>query len=105
MATPASVQARPLAEIPKRVGRPRKFNQELADSILAVISNAGQTATDGAEYDDRGAAMKVSALWKRTVSAVSPDGMQIRTRVFETAAGSGMWNFAVYADTEKKSKK
>jgi hypothetical protein len=91
--------ARPLAELPKRVGRPRAFDEAQAKAAFAIVNTAGQSLVNGEQYDDRAGAMKAAAAAKRLVSHVAPDSMKIRTRVYETADGSGIFEWAVYADT------
>lgn len=81
-----------IADIPKRIGAGRPFNQKGADALLAIVSAPGATASDGALYPDATKARAHAGAAKRLLSHVTtPD--TIKTRAY--ADGKG-WRWVVY---------
>lgn len=105
-ATPTFV-AKPVSELPKRETPKRTFNADAANALLAVVSQEGQTATDGATYPDRADASKKAASAKRLLSHVLPDGKRSRTRIYSTSgdAEKGPFAWAIFLADKKAAKK
>lgn len=71
-----------MTDLPKREAPVREFDSETANAILAIISNPGQTATDGVVYADQKKARTEANKTKRLVNKVVPDGKVVETRLF-----------------------
>jgi hypothetical protein len=97
--TPSYV-AIPLADLPKRVGRPRTFNEEAAKAMLEIVKSGENSVTDNL-VTDQAAAQKAAALAKRLIAHVAPDTLKIRTKVY--ADGDG-FRWAVFAEPVKAKK-
>lgn len=94
-----------IESLPKRVSRVKEVDIEAANAILALVSVAGQAASDGETYptqaDARGAAGKARRMLVR-VAGEKAD--LVKSRVYGTDADG--WHWSVYfGDEPKKSKK
>ena len=90
--------SKPLADLPKRVGRPSTFNADEANALLEIVSVPNATATDGIVYTSRAAATQPANKTRRMLLAVLPDGKAAKSRVYENATGG--WEWAVYMTDE-----
>lgn len=95
----------PVDALPKRLVRGRAFDTESANALLALVSTAGQAASDGVEYDSAADARKEAGKARRLLVRVAPDAELVKSRVYETAADSGKFRWAVSLATEKPASK
>lgn len=110
-------EALSLAALPKREAPVRKFDEEAAKALLAIVTEPGSTATDGVAYKDTKQARLACNKAKRLLNRVAPEGKVAGTRIFgvegdvltsvKTATAFGWCVFLEDAPAEKveKSKK
>lgn len=102
-----SLVAKSFTDIPKREAPGRSVDLDEARQILDIISSkmadgTPQTATDDIEHDDVKKARSLSNKYKRLVERVVPDGMTVKTRVYESGKG---FRWAIYLAADKKASK
>lgn len=96
-----------ISSLPKRLVRGRAFDADTANALLALVqANPGQDgATDDVEYDDQQEARKAAGKARRLLVRVAPNPDLVKSRVYETAAGSGHFRWAVSLATEEAKSK
>lgn len=106
---PTFVASGPLTALPTRKPPEKEIDLETANAILALISQnvevngeqVPQTASDGVSYADAKSARAEANKASRLVKHVLPDGKATKTRVYETAKGSGKYAWAVWLTDAK----
>jgi hypothetical protein len=91
--------------LPKRMSRGREFDQASADALLAIVTVAGQSASDGETFKSDKEARTAAGKARRLLIKVAPDPDLVKSRVYETEKGSGNWHWAVSIGNEKPAKK
>lgn len=93
----------PIESLPKRISRVKAVDIEAANALLALVSVAGQAASDGATYATQEDARKEAGKARRMLVRVAPDPELVKSRVY--SSGENQWHWAVSLATEKPVKK
>ncbi len=93
----------PVESLPKRVSRVKAVDIEAANALLAIVSVAGQAASDGVQYATQTDARKEAGKARRMLIRVAPDAELVKSRVY--GADDSGWFWAVSLATEKPAKK
>lgn len=96
---------KPLTELPKREAPTREFDKETANTLLAIVSVEGQTATDGTIYADEKAARSKASSYRRLLThVVDTTKHDVKTKVYGEGDGFA-WAVYLAPATPKKPRK
>lgn len=79
--------------LPKRVSRVKPVDIEAANALLALVSVAGQGASDNETYKTQADARKEAGKARRMLVRVAPDAELVKSRVYGSDADG--WHWAV----------
>lgn len=94
-----------LRELPKREGPKRRYDEESASALLAIVSVAGSTATDGFAYTVQKDARATATRAKRLLRRVAPE-LVVETRIYRCSddgtpvAGGSSYGWCIFLPSE-----
>lgn len=93
--------------LPKRARRGRGFDTDSANALLAIVTQDGQTASDGTDYAEIGKARGAASKARRLLLHVAPNPDLVKSRVYGSGdkADQPPFRWVVYLTTEKPAKK
>ncbi len=94
----------PVESLPKRVSRVKEADIETANALLALVSIAGQAASDGESYPTQADARKEAGKARRMLVRVASDPELVKSRVYGTDADGWRWAVSIGTPEEKAAK-
>lgn len=93
--------------LPKRARRGRGFDTDSANALLAIVSQAGQTASDGTEYAELSKARSAASKARRLLLHVAPNPDLVKSRVYGSGDNGDQapFRWVVMLGTEQPAKK
>lgn len=89
--------------LPKRVSRIKPEDNTAANEILALVSQAGQAASDGTTYKTQAEARGAAGKARRMLVRVAGDKAElVKSRVYGSDESGWLWS--VYFGDEPKAK-